>query len=294
MVKRIIALVISIVVVVTSVCAIVFIPRTYEYIDLAYGTHERHILDLYIPIKNDGEVGLILFVHGGGFSSGDKSGYLEQVQELANDEKLATAAMNYRYVDENVNVNDILDDIDLALKCIKQKGEEHGVNINKVMLRGYSAGGNLSMMYAYSRDDTAPIKPVAVVSDAGGPIDCTDKGFYYNNAWNEPDGMAKVMSLVCGKQFTLDTIDSAKEELLKVSPIAYVDENTVPTLMCYGVKDELIPYRQAVTLRDKLVDCGVKCDLVSFPNSGHGLNGDKTNRKKSEKLFEEYFETYLK
>lgn len=294
MVKRIIALVISIVVVVTSVCAIVFIPRTYEYRDLAYGTHERHILDLYIPIKNDGEVGLILFVHGGGFSSGDKSGYLEQVQELANDEKLATAAMNYRYVDENVNVNDILDDIDLALKCIKQKGEEHGVNINKVMLRGYSAGGNLSMMYAYSRDDTAPIKPVAVVSDAGGPIDCTDKGFYYNNAWNEPDGMAKVMSLVCGKQFTLDTIDSAKEELFKVSPIAYVDENTVPTLMCYGVKDELIPYRQAVALYDKLGEYGVKCDLVSFPNSGHGLSGDKTNRKKSEKLFEEYFETYLK
>ncbi|MBQ6708956.1 MAG: alpha/beta hydrolase [Clostridia bacterium] len=294
MVKRIIAIVTSLVVFVTSLVAIFTAPRSYEYRDLVYGEHQRHVLDLYIPMRNDGEVGLVFFIHGGGFISGDKAGYLEQIQEIANKKKFATAAMNYRYLGKDVDINDILDDIDLALKCVKDKAQEQGVNINKVVLRGYSAGGHLSMLYGYSKAETAPIKPVAVVTDCGGPVDFTDIAFYRQSAWMNPDAMAEHMSMACGKSFTLDTIDSAREELLKVSPITYVNEDTVPTLMSYGMKDEIILYSHAQMLHNKLFECGVKCDLVSYPNSGHGLEGDKNNRRKTEMLFEEYCETYLK
>ncbi len=293
MVRRIISAILSVILIATSIYSIFFIPKNHEYIDLAYGTHERNVLDLYIPKRNDGEVGLILFIHGGGFTSGDKKGYREQIQELA-DDGYVTAAMNYRYLAENIRAEDMLDDIDLALKSIKKKGEEHGVDINKVVLRGYSAGGHLSMLFGYSRIETAEIKPVAVISDAGGPMDCFDKNFYLNSAWKDTEGLVNIMSMLSGKNFTFDTIDSAKEELLKVSPISYVNEATVPTLMNYAMKDELIPFEQAQRLHNKLLENGVKCDFVIYPNSGHGLEGDKDNRKKSEKLFEEYCKTYLK
>ena len=46
--------------------------KSHEYRNLSYGDHERQVLDLNIPKENDGEIGLILFIHGGSFNSGAK------------------------------------------------------------------------------------------------------------------------------------------------------------------------------------------------------------------------------
>ena len=49
---------------------------TKAYRDLPYVTngHERQKLDLYIPEKADGRTPLVIWIHGGGWASGDKAG----------------------------------------------------------------------------------------------------------------------------------------------------------------------------------------------------------------------------
>ena len=41
---------------------------------MEYGYHERQVVDLYLPQNSDGEVGLILYIHGGGWKAGSKEG----------------------------------------------------------------------------------------------------------------------------------------------------------------------------------------------------------------------------
>lgn len=264
----------------------------YRYTDLAYGRHERQVLDLYLPENMQGETGLVLMIHGGAWIAGDKEGYKDALEYASTSLGIAAAAINYRYLGENVTIHDILDDIDAALAVIKEKGAKTGLDINKVLLTGSSAGAHLSMLYAYSRDDTAPVKPVAVVSNCG-PTDLTDEGFYIGNALGDEETIAYLMSLCIGKNFSYAEKDAYIEELKAVSPLYYVDESTVPTVVNHGMVDDIVPFSNATALVESFEKNGVKYDFNVYPNSGHGLDNDPEIRAKSEELLMEYISTYL-
>lgn len=63
--------------------------------DIKYGNRERNTLDLYIPpIADKGqEQGVVLFLHGGSWTSGDKSSMAEECRTYA-DKGYLTATMN--------------------------------------------------------------------------------------------------------------------------------------------------------------------------------------------------------
>lgn len=270
-----------------------FEKKCYEYRDLSYGAYgERNLLDLNIPKENDGEIGLILSIHGGGWVGGDKNGYESAVEYASEKKGYAAAAINYRYLSEDVDMYDILDDIDAALACIKEKGREHGVNINKVLLTGSSAGGHLSLLYAYMRADTAPVKPAAVVSYCG-PTDLTDEGYYTDSILSDGDIIIDLFSWACGKEYTYEDRASVKEDLQKISPLYLVNENTVPTVINHGMKDSVVPYSNAVSLDAKLTEYGVEHYFNSYPNSDHDLGDDKSNTRLADTLLEEYCSKYL-
>lgn len=266
--------------------------KSYEYRNLSYGSHERQVLDLNIPKDNDGEIGLVLFIHGGAWIMGDKEGYKGGVKAASETYGFAGASINYRYISETVDIHDILDDIDLALRCIKQKGEENGVNINKVLLTGDSAGGHLAMLYAYSRAQNAAIRPAAVVSNSG-PTDLTDESFYINNAMGDEEYVSLLFSYASGQKFEYAERESAKGALEKVSPLFYVSKNTVPTVINHGMKDSIVPYSNAVSLDAKLTQYGVTHVLNSYPNSDHDLGSDEANKDIANDLLIEYCNKYL-
>ena len=87
--------------------------------DIPYGSHERHKLDIFMPENPKCTSGIILFIHGGGWVQGDKSGHHHDNDFFSNFGYI-TATMNYRYVDENTSAYDELDDITEALKAISQ------------------------------------------------------------------------------------------------------------------------------------------------------------------------------
>lgn len=263
-----------------------------QFYNVAYGTHERQVVDFFIPNDASGDLGMVLFIHGGAWMAGDKESYDAGSIYCATGLDIAGATLNYRYISEDVSILDILDDIDAALAVIKEKGNELGVNINKVLLTGDSAGGHLSMLYAYARKNTAPIAPVAVVSNSG-PTDLYDDNFYHNNTLGNEAVMSDLFSKACGQKFTYDTKENAKEALLKVSPIYYVNENTVPTIINHGEKDSIVPYSNALSIVEKFEQYSVEYDFVSYPNSNHDLGNDPDCSDKTNDLLFEYVAKYL-
>ncbi len=263
-----------------------------KYEDIAYGNYERQTLDLYLPEERTGTVGLIFVIHGGGWAGGDKRDCNKNLDKWCKTYGYATAAINYHYVSAEFSGDDILQDITLSLEKIKKLAAQKGVCIEKAMLVGYSAGGHLSLLYAYKHAETSPIKPVAVANYCG-PTDLTDQHYYVDN--ENATGYLDLFSRLCHSTFNEDNYLTAamQEKLLAFSPVGYITANAVPTLICHGEQDDIVPYSNATILKQTLDLYGVKNDFVSYPNSGHSLDGDKKQSEKAKQLFASYAKTYL-
>ncbi len=195
---------------------------------------ERQKYDLVFPKGAKGNLGLVLCIHGGGWVEGSKDSYTSSLFQVSEDKGVAAACINYRYISEKICYDDELEDISSALAAIKAKGTEYGVIFDKVLLTGISAGGHLSLLYAYTRRDSAPIKPSCVV-ELCGPTDLENSFFYsVENRIGASVGteyFRKIISNGIGFDIDLDNFDSARNAMKKYSPINYVDQNTVPTVL---------------------------------------------------------------
>lgn len=269
------------------------------YTDISYGIHSRNKLDLYLPTDCGDDMGLVLYIHGGAWIGGDKEGYYSVLEQTAEKYGVACAAINYRYISDKVNLLDIMDDIDAAMECIKIKGRLNGIDINRSILTGGSAGGHLSLLYAYSRVEGSAIPPVAVMSDCG-PTDLSDDYYYYNEDLGKGNGIggdeaiSQLLSWGTGVEMTRETRADYLSEIAEVSPLTYVNENTVPTIINHGMVDDTVPFRNAVALEAKLTELGVEHVFNVYPNSGHGLDQDPEAAARAQELFGEYIEKYVK
>lgn len=263
------------------------------FFDLSYGTHERQVVDLFVPENASGDLGLVLFIHGGAWIQGDKESYKGGMEYGATNLGIATASVNYRYISDDVDLLDVLDDIDAALAKVKAKGAEVGVNINKVLLTGDSAGGHLSLLYAYARKKTAPIAPVAVISNSG-PTDLYDDNFYHNNALGNEAVISDLMSKACGQRFAYEAKESAKAALYSVSPISYVSSDCVPTVINHGTADTIVPFSNAQTLDALLTQHGVEHVLNVYDGADHDLGKDEAAKDRADELLFGYIDRFLK
>src|SRR4029078_11523749 len=64
--------------------------------------------------------------------------------------------------------------------------------------------------------------------------------------------------------------DKAREALLKLSPITYIDKVSAPLLLIQGANDPRVPVGEAVQMHDALEKRGVKSALITCPGQGTG------------------------
>ncbi len=242
--------------------------------DIKYGNRERNTLDLYIPpIADKGqEQGVVLFLHGGSWTSGDKSSMAEECRTYA-DKGYLTATMNYSFLgksgEETIDFNTMLTEIATALSTIKGYAAAQGINVSKAALSGYSAGAHLAMLYGYSMMEQSPL-PVLFVHSKAGPADFSTFALDSDDAkqFMEKSGLG-VMSpeeLAKNEQFLA--------MLRAISPVTYVQEGTPTTLLSYGRQDTLVVWENVNSLMNAFAATGVEYTLVEYPNSGHGLDKD--------------------
>jgi len=135
---------------------------------VAYGTHERQVLDFW-QAKSERPTPLVLYIHGGGWRNGDKNGLSGAAIKRYLDAGISVAAINYRFVQHAVElkieppVKAPLEDAARALQLIRSRASEWNLDKKLVGATGGSAGGCSSLWLAF-HDDLADPKssdPVA-------------------------------------------------------------------------------------------------------------------------------------
>jgi arylformamidase len=110
------------------------------HLDLAYGPHERHRIDLYSAGKS--ARGTLMFIHGGYWRSLDKDmfSWLAASWVAAG---VNVAMPRYRLAPE-ARIDDIVDDIIEATNWLAANGARYGMPAERLVVSGHSAGGHLT------------------------------------------------------------------------------------------------------------------------------------------------------
>jgi acetyl esterase/lipase len=135
---------------------------------VAYGTHERQVLDFW-QAKADAPTPLVLYIHGGGWRGGDKSGLRGDTIQQCLDAGISVAAINYRFTQQadelkiEPSVKAPLEDAARALQTIRSKAKAWNIDKKRIGATGGSAGACSSLWLAFHNElaDLRSSDPIA-------------------------------------------------------------------------------------------------------------------------------------
>jgi len=241
-------------------------------------------LDIYHSKNITKKAPLLLFIHGGGLSKGDKKDYLRYTIDFA-EKGYITASVQYRFVDK-VKFPAQLFEIKAAIRWLKENADKYHIDRNKIALIGGSAGGHLAMMAGYTSDiaefneenDSLISYKVQVVVDLYGPTDFTTK-------YAREHSISKNMF---GK-----TYKESPEIYEKSSPVKFISEDDPPSLIFHGTIDDLVPVSQSDTLEALLKRAGVPVEYHRLKGWPHNMDIEVSVNKYCQYYMNRFFEKHI-
>lgn len=268
--------------------------------DISYGAGEANKFDLYLPKDNTKEsYGLVVYLHAGGFTSGDKADDRKTLAWLCSKGYVA-CGINYtlRTETNSASVLTQSNEIKAAIPVVLEEAEKLGYNIAEMAMSGGSAGGCLAMLYAYRDAAESPV-PVRLLFEMVGPSSfyAEDWGIYGLDQDTDESRIAAagLFSVMGGVEITPEMIkDGSYQELMKpISAFRFVNQNSCPSLLLYGTHDRVQPWNGVRHLVKALDDSGVDYKLFEAAHSGHGVQNDNAVMKEYMETVEEYLDKYM-
>jgi len=198
---------------------------------------EKLLLDVYSPVGDSlKNRPAILWIHGGGFRIGnDKSqGYIVKMASEFAKRGYVCLSIDYRVRnnpkdDKKGTLTDALEDAMTGLGWLRNNAEKLGIDKNKIIIGGGSAGGRIAVNLCY-KDQTETKK-----WDKSGIVGLVD-------LWGSPDQSWRMFE---------------------------VDKNDTPAIIVHGTEDQSVLFANSEQLIKELESSGVKYELVKIEGEGH-------------------------
>lgn len=145
-----------------------------------------------------------------------------------------------------------------AIVHIKDHAKEYGIDPEQVFVLGFSAGGHLAGC-------TGTLWKHPAIGEA------LDIPYGYN----KPRGMMLVYPVVKGHRASFCNLlcqdDPTQEDMEALWLDNLVDEDTVPTFLMHGAKDDLVPVTDSLAMATALSQIKRPFELHIYPNASHGV-----------------------
>ena len=245
-------------------------------------------LDLYVPTNLTVKKPVVIWLHGGGFELGNGhrdwtwADWTKVLDELAG-RGYVVAAIDYR-LDLEAKYPAPIEDMKDAIRFLRKNADLYGIDSDRFVAWGLSAGGYLSQMAGTSchvdalNGGTGEKRISTCVQGVVDWFAPTDMMLELSKA---NPGVVKDMVRMDKLFYNCPDSGCSQAVLRAASPVTYVSNDTPPFLIMQGGADPLVDASQSQRLYDVLTAHGVKATLHILPGLGHGFTGATEAQKKA-------------
>jgi acetyl esterase/lipase len=224
--------------------------------DVSYGPLPVQKLDLYY--RPGMRLPLVIFIHGGGWNSGDKS---ENRARGFINRNFAVANINYRLASEAPFPANIRD-CQRAVRWLRANAEKYDLDTSRIGVLGQSAGGQLAALlgtagdYKFAPEDDATVSArVQAVVEISGVTD-----FSLFGSSKPGNGIS---------QFFGAPMSQVPEMVRLASPKTFVSRDSPRFLIVHGGRDTLVPLKHAFSFRAALSEASLPVAVRVLTDERH-------------------------
>jgi len=247
--------------------------------NVPYGPHERNVLDLWLA-KSAAPTPLVVYIHGGGFVNGDKSGANPDAIRRCLDAGVSFMSINYRFR-QHAAIQDILRDAARAIQFVRWRAAEYNIDPQRIASFGGSAGAGTSLWLAVHDDLADPDNPDPVLRQSSrlAAAGCLNgQATYDMTEWERIVGEFKsewtrneTEDLQFYRFQSRDDYQTpeGKKILADCSMLGQITKDDPPIVMTCSMPDgeaqtrgQLVHHpRHAKAVRQRCEEVGVKCEI---------------------------------
>ena len=227
------------------------IPPSINYVTENYLTSGSRSTEIGIAIakknmKSEEPLPVVVFIHGGGWRSGDKDQSIWQCFRYASD-GFVGITISYRLIDE-APLPQCIEDVKTAIRYIKSLATDYPIDTDNIGVWGYSAGAHLALMAGL--DTNTDSFNSGLYKEFNGAVKCIAAIAAPTDFSNKRNG-SQILSKDQGSDVAFKS---------KISPLTYINPNQVPVLMIHGTNDRIVPPYHY----ERFADAGEQSGLDNF------------------------------
>jgi acetyl esterase len=204
---------------------------------------------------------VIIFFFGGGWNSGSPGQFEKQCEYLAARGMVAITA-DYRVKSrQNVLADKCVTDAKSAIRWVRKNAAKLGIDPERIVAAGGSAGGHLAAATAMlpKLDEPGEDKTVSCVPNAlvlFNPALITAPGATKNTGYESKMAMS-------GNRIGVPAVD--------FSPYHHIKTGLPPAIIFHGIDDTTVPFFTVKLFTEKMKENGNRCELVGYKGEKHGF-----------------------
>lgn len=215
-------------------------------------------MDIYQPQQGKAPRPVLMQIHGGSWTSGQKSDGMSYIDAPVLLERgFVVVSIDYRMAPQ-FQFPTMIEDTKCAVRYLRANAARYGIDPQRIGVWGNSAGGHLASLLG-TADPSAGFDSgqyleqssrVQAVVDINGPAD-----------------LAALLRGATGARVL--AFENTPAALQNASPVTYISPDDPPFLILHGDSDATVPLKQSQDFNTKLLAGGVESRLVVIKNASH-------------------------